>query len=166
MLLFKSTSTATIDLTKSEDFQHRTSQKQQSNPMLETINGNLDDVNPIAPFRQHPWVAAADNLEMNHIVKKRCTNGCRSARHSHNHRRHHHSHHHSSNPYPNSMGNPYPNSMGNPYPNTWGNSYPNTWGNSYPNNWGNSNPNSWMNSYPIGIPPFQPRYRRSLSIFD
>ncbi|CAF4257595.1 unnamed protein product [Rotaria magnacalcarata] len=162
MLLFKSTSTATIDLTKSKDFQHRTSQKQQSKPMLETIDDYLDDASPKTPFRQHSWVAGANNREIKHIVKKRYSHD----RHHHRNRHSHHHHRPSSNPYPNSMGNQYPNTWANQYPNTWANQYPNSWGNSYPNSWANSNPNSWVNSNSMGIPPFQPRYRRSLSAVD
>ncbi|CAF0961728.1 unnamed protein product [Rotaria sordida] len=48
------------------------------------------------------------------------------------------------------LGNPYPGPLANPYPGSWFNSY--------------TGPR--LNPNPIGIPPFQRRYKRSLSIFD
>ncbi|CAF4369134.1 unnamed protein product [Rotaria sp. Silwood2] len=77
-----------------------------------------------------------------HNVKKRCVHGCRPSRH-----RHHP-------PWQN------PNSP------SWPNTYPSPWSNPYPSPWSNPYRSPWQNPNPIGIPFLQPRYRRSLSVFD
>lgn len=142
-LMFELTSTAATDLTKSDDLRHDMLQKQSSVPIVETIDKNLDYMNPIIPLRQDQWVSETDNSKIEHIVQKRSDHRHRSSRHRH---RHHHGH--NSNYLPGS--NPYGSPFANPYPSPWSNPYP----------------GSWQNSYPMGNPPFPPRYRRSLSIFD
>jgi hypothetical protein len=137
-LMFKLTSTAVIDLTKSDDLRHGMLQEQWSDPILEAVAKNVDYMNPITLFRKDQWAAETDNSGTEHVLQKRYAHGYRSSRNRH----HHHHHHRRQNP----------------------NSLP--WSNPYPSPWSNPYPNSWLNTNPIGILPFQPRYRRSLSIFD
>ncbi|CAF0860504.1 unnamed protein product [Adineta steineri] len=84
-----------------------------------------------------------DNNKIEHIVQKRSAHRSRSSHH-HYHRRHR-QHHHSPPYNPNVIPgqNPYSGPFVNPCPNCRPNPYP----------------GSWLNTNPIGIPPFQPRYR-------
>ncbi|CAF0745195.1 unnamed protein product [Adineta ricciae] len=83
------------------------------------------------------------NDEIVHVMQKRSAHGFRPSRH-----RHHHHHRH----YPWHSPNIIP--AQNPYVNPFVNTCPNCLPNSYPG--------SWLNTYPMGMSPFQPRYRRSL----
>ncbi|CAF3908017.1 unnamed protein product, partial [Rotaria sp. Silwood1] len=166
---------AVIDLTKSDALWHGKWQTWLE-PILESIDTNLDYSIPVAPFRQHQWVAETDNSETEHIVQKRCVHGCRSSRQHHHHHRPLTNQYHGSwpnqypgplaNQYPGSWPNQYPGPLANQYPGSWSNQYPGSWSNQYPGSWSNQYPGSWSNQNPIGIPYLQPRYRRSLSVFD
>lgn len=88
--------------------------------------------------------SAPVNDETVHVVQKRSAHRFRPSRHRHHH--HHHRH------YPWHDPNVIP--VQNPYVNPFVNTCPNCWPNSYPG--------SWLNTNPMGISPFQSRYRRSL----
>jgi hypothetical protein len=147
--MFELTSTTVIDLTKSDDLRHGMLQKQWLDPILETIDKNLDYVNPTTPFRQDHLVIEIDNSETKHILKKRYAHGCRSSCHRHRPWQNPNSRP-LPNPYPSPMANPYLGPMANPYSSPMVNPYPGPWSNPYPSSWPN----------PIGISPFQPRYPR------
>ncbi|CAF1006491.1 unnamed protein product [Adineta steineri] len=134
--MFKLTSTKVIDLT------HSMLKKQSSDLVLETI-----DKNP-------------DNNKIEHIVQKRSAYRFRPSRHHHHHRPLY-------NPNIIPGQNPYIGPLYNP--NIIPGQNPYIGGPLYnPNVIPGQNlyPGSWPNVNPMGIPPYQPRYRRSLSIFD